>query len=163
LALAPALGRAQSTVTGDQVFAARCVRCHGDHGQGSEKNPKPLDGDLSVDQLAGVIADTMPEDDPGTLTADEAQAVATYIHGSFPSPIARARNKPARIDLERLTVRQYRQAVADLIGSFVGPVKWGNIRGLRGEYFDTRDPRGEKERVDRRVDALIDFDFGRAA
>jgi cytochrome c len=31
-----------------------------------------------------VIAETMPEDDPGTLSADEAQAVAAYIHDNMP-------------------------------------------------------------------------------
>ena len=40
------------------------------------------------------------------------------IYDAFYSPDARVRNKPARIELSRLTVRQYQNAVADLIGSF---------------------------------------------
>ena len=42
----------------------------------------------------------------------------TYIYETFYSPEARVRNKPARVELSRLTVRQYQNAVADLIGSF---------------------------------------------
>ncbi len=47
----------------------------------------------------------MPADDPGSLSDDESQAVAAYIHDAFYSPVARERNRPARIDLARLTVR----------------------------------------------------------
>src|SRR5207244_1548379 len=45
---------------------------------------------------------------------------------------------PPRIELARLTVRQYRNAVADLIGSFRTPGRWDEQRGLRGEYFKAR-------------------------
>ena len=162
-ALQPVAVHAQSTIAGDQVFEAKCVRCHGDHGQGSEKNPKQLAGDLSVTQLAAVIFETMPEDDPGTLDTEEADAIAAYIHDAFYSPIARARNRPARIDLSRLTVRQYRQSVADLIGGFTGVGKWDEDRGLMGEYFASREPGGDKQRKERRTDAVVDFDFGTEA
>ena len=43
--------------------------------------------------------------------------------------------EPARIELSRLTVRQYRNAVADLIGSFRDPTVWDGPKGLHGEYF----------------------------
>ena len=46
------------------------------------------------------------------------QLVAAYIHEAFYSVDARVRNKPARVELSRLTVRQYQNALADLIGSF---------------------------------------------
>jgi hypothetical protein len=160
-ALAPAIVRAQSVTTGDHIFSTRCARCHGAHGEGTEVNPTRLAGDLSVTQLAGVIAETMPEDDPGTVTADEALAVASYIHDAFYSPIAQARNKPARIELARLTVRQYRHSVADLIGSFDDRAWWGDERGLRGEYFSSREPKGgDDETKAERADAAVDFDFG---
>ena len=46
----------------------------------------------------------MPEDDPGSLSPEDAKAVAAYIHGAFYSSLARERNRPARIELARLTV-----------------------------------------------------------
>lgn len=98
---------------GAQVYRTKCARCHGPQGEGTRENKKALAGDLSVGQLADVIAETMPEDDVGSLSADESRAVAAYIHDAFYSGIARARNKPARIELSRLTVRQYRRSVAD--------------------------------------------------
>src|SRR5207244_12673845 len=52
------------------------------------------------------------------------QKVAAYIHDAFYSPLGQARNKPARIELSRLTVRQYQNAVADLVGSFRTPGRW---------------------------------------
>ena len=80
----------------------------------------------------------MPEDDPGTCTGDNADAVAAYIYDAFYSKTAQERNRPARVELARLTVRQYRNAVADLIGSFRESGNWGDVRGLDGEYFKTR-------------------------
>ena len=48
-----------------------------------------------------------------------------------------ARNKfrLPRIELSRLTVRQYRNAVTDLIGSFRNSGRWDQERGLKGEYY----------------------------
>ena len=103
---------------GKVLFAAHCARCHGADGNGTEEHPEALRGDLSVAQLADVIQLTMPEDDPESLSAKDARAIAEYIHHSFYSPVAESRNKPPRIELARLTVRQHRRALADLIGSF---------------------------------------------
>ena len=85
----------------------------------------------------------MPEDDPGTLSKNEAKAVADYVYNAIYSPTARERNRPARIELARLTVRQYRQAVADLIGSFRWKPAWGDERGLKAEYNSGRNFREE--------------------
>src|SRR5205823_814265 len=68
------------------------------------------------------------------------------------------RNRPARIELARLTVRQYRQAVADVVGSFRRPMAWGDQRGLKGEYFAGR-RLGGKATLDR-TDPQVKFDFG---
>ncbi len=70
--------------------------------------------------LARLIAKTMPEDAPGECVGEDAEKVAAYIYESFYSKAAQARNKfqAPRIELSRLTVRQYRSAVADLVGSF---------------------------------------------
>ena len=68
----------------------------------------------------------MPEDAPGDCVGEDAEKVAAYIYESFYSKAAQARNKfqPPRIELSRLTVRQYQNAVADLFGSFQAPARW---------------------------------------
>ena len=118
--------------TGEQIFKTQCATCHGPKGEGTKRTKKRLEGDRSVGQLVDVIAKTMPENDPGSLSAKEAELVAGYIHGAFYSSVARERNRPARIELARLTVRQYRNADADLLGSFRTPMKWGTERGQIG-------------------------------
>src|SRR5262249_48245039 len=98
---------------GEKIYKSRCVRCHGRQGEGTKHYNNRLEGDRSVAQLAEVIRKTMPEDDPESLSAAEARAVATHVYDTFYSKLARERNRPARIELARLTARQYRHAVAD--------------------------------------------------
>ena len=78
----------------------------------------------------------MPEDAPGECVGEDADKVAAYIYESFYSKTAQARNKfqPPRIELSRLTVRQYKNAIADLLGSFQAPGSWDDQRGLKGDY-----------------------------
>ena len=150
---------AADVMTGEQIYKKQCVSCHGASGEGAKAYPQPLAGDKSTMQLAKLIAKTMPDDDPGTLSSEEADKVATYVFDTFYSKAARLRNKP-RVELSRLTVGQYRNAVADLIGSFRGPSgKWDDKRGLRGEYFNSRDFRNNKRIIDR-IDPEVNFDFG---
>ncbi|MFO0956533.1 MAG: DUF1592 domain-containing protein [Isosphaeraceae bacterium] len=145
---------------GAALYKQMCLRCHGAAGEGTEEYPRPLAGSKSVAQLAKLIARTMPEDDPGTCVGEEADKVAAYIHGAFYSELAKARNKPARVELSRLTVRQYRNALADLIGSFRGELpRPGAERGLKAEYFKGRGFRGN-EKVITRTDPQVAFDFG---
>ncbi|MGY8687015.1 MAG: PA14 domain-containing protein, partial [Verrucomicrobiales bacterium] len=66
---------------------------------------------------------------------------------------------PVRVELARLTATQYQQSVADLVGSFRGLSELGNERGLRGEYYDDRNTRRDKRKIDR-LDPQIQFDFG---
>jgi hypothetical protein len=110
-------------------------------------------------QLVRYIAKSMPEDDPGTCVGEDAEKVAAYIYDAFYSKTAQARNKPARIELSRLTVRQYRNAVADLVGTFRTPGRWEDQRGLKAEYFKSRRFRNS-DRVIERIDPGIQFDFG---
>src|SRR5262249_33179650 len=72
---------------------------------------------------------------------------------------ARERNQPPRIELARLTVRQYRNAVADLIGTFRPPAKWDEQRGLKAEYYKNRRFR-TTDRVLERIDPEVKCDFG---
>jgi cytochrome c553 len=145
--------------SGEKIFREVCARCHGPRGEGSNKVRQKLEGDRSAAQLAGLIGKTMPEDNPGSLPAAEVAAVAEYVFEQFYSPIAQERNRPARVELSRLTVKQYRNALADLVGSFRAQPKWGDTRGLKGEYFAARNFRGDRRVVDR-VDPQVAIDFG---
>jgi hypothetical protein len=147
-------------LTGEQVFRKQCASCHGSSGEGTAENyPRPLVGERSVAQLTRLIARTMPQDDPGTCTGADAERVAAYIYDAFYSKTARERNRPPRIELARLTVHQYQNAVADLLAGFRPAGKWDEQRGLHGEYFNDRGFRGGK-RVLERLDPQVRFDFG---
>jgi hypothetical protein len=146
--------------TGEQIYRQLCARCHGANGEGNSDNyPHPLTGKRSLPQLSRFIAKSMPEDDPGKCVGPDAEKVAKYIYDAFYSKEAQARNKPPRIELARLTVRQYRNAVADLVGSFRTAGKWDEQHGLRGEYFKSRRFRNN-ERILERLDPIVHFDFG---
>ena len=148
--------------SGEQIYQEMCASCHGPRGEGvPDKFDEPLTGERSIEALAKYIARTMPEDKPGTCTGEDAQAVAAYIHGEFYSPAARQRVRPAKLAFQRLTVRQYRNAVADLFGSFRQEQPASNVEpgGLNGEYFAARRFRPDK-RVIERVDPGVDFAFG---
>ncbi len=146
---------------GQALYRERCARCHGATGQGTaDEYPKPLVGDRSVAQLAKYIAKTMPQDDPGSVSETQAAEVAAFMHDAFYSPLAQARNKPARIELARLTVRQYRNAAADLFTPFRGDEGvWDEQRGLKAEYYKGRNFRGDNRALER-VDPRVAFDFG---
>ncbi len=145
--------------TGAQIYKEMCARCHGAKGEGTKKYEQPLTGDKSVARLAVVIDRTMPEDDPDKLDAAGSKKVAEYIYDAFYSPVAQARLNPPRVELARLTVQQYRNAVADLVGSFRAPPKLDDKRGLHAEYFNSRNfqQQGEAHRPHR---PEVNFDFG---
>ena len=145
------------------IYREHCLRCHGENGSGTADVPIPLVGDRSVNQLAASIDETMPEDDPSRVTGEAARQVAEFIHAAFYSPIARDRRRPARVELSRLTVRQHRNALADLVGSFrTAAPAIDTDRGLKGEYFKTGGFHREKGFVFERTDPMIAFDFGTA-
>jgi len=145
---------------GEQLFQTKCAVCHGAHGEGTKKHKEALEGTKSAAQLRDLIAKTMPEDDPGTLSKRDAEVVATFVYDTIYSPVAQARNRPARIELARLTVNQYRQTMADLIGSFRGDAsEWNDKRGLKGEYFGGRNFDSGKRALER-IDPQVKFDFG---
>lgn len=145
------------SLTGEQVYRQTCAPCHGGRGEGGAGYQRPLIGDKSVGELAAFIHQQMPPDAARKLPIADARKVAEYIHDAFYSPLARARNKPARVELSRLTVRQYRNAISDLIGSFRAGNQPDSRRGLAAKYFNTR--RGGPP-VRERLDPEIHFDFG---
>lgn len=144
--------------TGEQIYRKQCASCHGINGEGAKAYPRALAGDKPIPLLSKLIGKTMPEDNPGSLKPEEADKVAAYVHDAFYSLAARERNKPPRIELSRLTVAQYRNAVADLVGSFRLPSKMDNREGLRGEYFNARNFRNNVRLIDR-IDPEVRFDF----
>lgn len=149
--------------TGEQVFRDQCARCHGASGEGTEDNyPDPLAGDKSVAQLTALIHETMPEDEETKCSAEDSAKVAAYIYDAFYSADAHVRNKPARIELSRLTVRQYQNAVADLIGSFREAAEWGPERGLHAQYYNARDFRADARKLER-TDPEVHFDWGESS
>ncbi|MBC8064938.1 MAG: cytochrome c, partial [Chlorobia bacterium] len=148
-------GKAETS--GASFFAKSCAPCHGVKGEGGAGFPRPLTGPRTVTELSKFIAQSMP---PGPKKTPPAQAklIAEFMHGAFYSPLAQEKNRPARVTLSRLTVRQFRNAVADLVGPY-HPVVPSTSGGLKGEYFKNRD-RSAKNRVIERIDPEIKFDFG---
>jgi len=153
---------------GAAIYQAKCARCHGKSGEGTKEYPDRLTGKRSLEQLTRYIAKAMPEDAPGTCKGPDAEKVAAYIFDAFYSPAAQARNKAPRLELARLTVSEYRNALADLIGSFRGP-KTGRPEepgkeelGLRGSYFNTAGKRN-RNLAFTRLDPFVRFDFGPAS
>src|SRR4051812_45895491 len=159
LLCAPALAAEKN---GKQIYAEMCAKCHGASGEGTdEEYPERLAGEMSVMELARPIDKTMPYQHPEKINAEESLLVSTYIHDAFYSPIAQERNRPARIELSRLTVRQYQNSVSDLVGSFRKPAESDRRRGLKAEYYKGRRIRPD-DKVEERIDEQVNFDFGTA-
>jgi hypothetical protein len=149
--------------TGERIYAESCASCHGTQGEGTPQDyPHPLVGERSVGQLAKLIQKTMPADDPGSLDAEASGKVAAFVHETFYSPMAQARRQPPRIELSRLTVRQYRNVLADLLRPPGDGVTLDGEAGLTAQYFKGRRLRGDN-RVIERVDPEVKFDFGTAS
>ena len=152
---------------GEVVYREDCMRCHGPVGQGvAGKADEPLVGEKSIASLAKYIVREMPENDPGALSLADATASAEYIHKAFYSAEARARNHPPRIELAHLTVRQYRESIADLLGALRGMTSTTVSGGLAGHYRERpeRDPKKPDQNRPEvgfkdQVDPVIDFDF----
>ena len=162
----PAMAVGEPVRTGEQIYRQQCASCHGSMGEGTDDHyPLPLVGERSVASLSRLIAKTMPEDAPGECVGEDADKVAAFIYESFYSKTAPGRSKfqIPRIELSRLTVRQYKTAIADLLGSFQAPGRWDDQRGLKGEYSSRgrrrRDSNGGGSSLNR-VDPEIRLDFG---
>jgi len=155
---APAQRAAVKQATGQQTYRKMCASCHGAKGEGTKLRAQPLTGDRSESDLSQYIAKSMPPG-PKKCSAADAKKVAAFIYDAFYSPVAQARNVPARVALSRLTVRQFRNAVADLVGSFRDAPHVQTQHGLQAEYFKAK-RFDNGERVLQRVDPEVHFDFG---
>jgi hypothetical protein len=68
--------------------------------------------------------------------------------------------KSPRVELARLTNRQYLNSVADLLKEFTGrDGALSDEQGLHAAYYKSRDFEGDKKVIER-TDREIDFDFG---
>ncbi len=142
---------------GRALFSQHCVSCHGENGIGvSGVFERPLHGDRSVLDLADYIDRNMPEGQPELLDDQQSKLVAEFMHATFYTELARVRSQPPRPSLLRLTNRQLRESLADLVVRFRGRGQWSEQRGLTGAYRDGKWKGGFD-----RVDAEIDFHFGK--
>jgi len=143
---------------GATIYKQKCASCHGANGEGVEgKYDDPLRGDLSQVELADVIAETMPEENPEQCTGDDAAAVAAFLQQNFYSAPSASATTTAR--LQRLTGVQLRQSLAGLYAHFEGVVGPTDERGLQGEYYRTKSMRTSNLKI-KRVDPVLNFDFG---
>ena len=151
----------EAVPAGDAIYSQYCASCHGKNGEGVEDEcAEPLQGERSLQSLARYIDKRMPEDDPDLLDAEESRRVADYIMGAFYSPEARARNSPPpKRAVARLTNRQYRESIADLLGSFDKITPPGEGRGLKAQYFQSDGMNKKARKVLDREDRHLDFDF----
>lgn len=153
---------------GKVIYEKLCIDCHGAKGEGvKDKADDPLVGSRDLKSLADRIDRTMPEDEEHLCVGEDAKQVAAYVYDAFYSAEARARNTPARIDLSRLTVPQYRNSIADLVMSFRGDLWIGEKRGLKARYYGSEKFNERKEFADQkkpdkfeRIDASVKFDYG---
>lgn len=154
------LPAAEKRLAGREIYRQQCAKCHGRNGEGvKNKYEDALRGDRSLEKLTRYIDKAMPDDDPGRCVGEDAAAVARYIYDAFYSREARIRKHPPRVELVRLTNRQYANTVADLLKHFAGPDGVpSDERGLRAVYYDAKDFNGDKKLLER-VDRRIDFDF----
>ena len=145
---------------GERIYRVQCQECHGADGKGDkEQDVAPLHGEITLEELTQKIIETMPEDEPEKCQGEDAKAVAEYVLRSFyeSSDASGAARRPI-VELSRLTVRQYRQAIADLGAEFLGASQPRRDGGLQGTYYDGRNFR---KKVFTRVDPVVRFDFGK--
>ncbi len=157
---APALHA--SDAPGLKIYKNLCASCHGDDGQGvRNKYADPLVGDRSLASLTRYIDKQMPDDKPELCVGEDAKQVAKYIYDNFYSLEAQVRRNPTRVELARLTVGQYRNTIADLIGSFTGLEKPSDNdeHGLRVEYFNDGRGFNKDKRVLERIEPRVEVRF----
>ena len=160
LFVAPLRADDADRAAGAEIYKNLCADCHGDKGQGvATKHDEPLYGERSVASLSKLIDRTMPEDEPEKCSAEDSRKVALYIYDAFYSPMARAKLNPPKRDFVRLTNRQFRESVADLIGNFGNLPAPGEGRGLPGRYYDSDGMNKKSKKRLERLDRAIDFNF----
>ncbi|MEM6257630.1 MAG: DUF1592 domain-containing protein [Planctomycetota bacterium] len=140
---------------GSVIYATQCAACHGEKGQGVEGSyEQPLSGDRTLDWLTRRIERTMPEGESHKCVGEDAAAVAAYLHHAFYK-----NSQPAQRTLQRLTIEQHRQSLADLIGSFREANAWSAQRGLWTQVYRGRDMRKKDEALSEHISAALDATY----
>lgn len=151
--------------SGREIYRKQCAKCHGRSGEGVKgKYEERLHGDWSIEKLSRYIDRNMPEGAPEKCVGKDAEAVAQYIYDEFYSREARARKHPPRVELVRLTNRQFLNSVSDLVNYFASQEMRavGTERGLKATYYNARGFNRDKV-IHERLDPAIDFDFGQGS
>ena len=146
---------------GKKLYAQNCAECHGEQGEGVEDEySKPLIGDWPVSKLIHYVDKTMPDYDPDLVKGKEAEAISRFVFKTFYQK-PEFFQKDSKIQLARLTNRQFRQSVADLFAQFMGtPRIYEYKTGLKGKYYNAEGMNKKKKMHTERVDPKISFDFG---
>ena len=149
---------------GKSIYIKRCAECHGDHGQGVEDEySKPLVGDWPIEKIIRYVDKTMPDYDPRLVKDKDAEAVAHFISNAFYRK-PELFKKDSKVQLARLTNRQFRQSVADLFAPFMGTPRIHEYEsGLKGKYYNAEGMNKKKKMHMEKVDPKIAFDFGKTA
>ena len=80
---------------GGKIYAQTCVKCHGADGAGTPPTFPPLWGPGAyntgagmnrISTMAAFVRQNMPQDAPGSLTAQQAYDVAVYVHSKPHTP-----------------------------------------------------------------------------
>ncbi len=156
---ASARGMANSP-DGKKLYGQHCAECHGQKGEGVEDEySKPLVGDWPIQKLIGYIDKTMPDYDPGLVKGEEAGAISRFIFESF-YRTPEVFRKDSRIQLARLTNRQFRQSVTDLFLAFEGTTNFSQAdHGLKGRYYNSEGMNKRKNMHAERTDHTLSLDF----
>ena len=75
----PALYTDAQATAGAQTYASSCAACHGAALKGAPFGEMSTAQSLTAATLLDVIANTMPQSDPGSLKPEEYAAVTAYI------------------------------------------------------------------------------------
>ncbi len=145
--------------SGKAIYQRQCAGCHGADGKGvDDEGTSPFEGAHVLADLTRIIEETMPESDPDACKGPAARTVAQFVYETFYAPQTQQLQAQARIDLSRLTVRQYDNAVADLMAVFLGDAKPGKEHGLKASYYNAKNF-NRKKRVIERTDPRVAFSF----
>ena len=149
---------------GKELYAQYCAEGHGQSGEGVEDEfSKPLVGDWPLQKLTDYIGKTMPDYDPDEVKGKDAELVSRFIYKSFYQRPELFR-KESRIQLARLTNRQFRQSVTDLFAQFEGqPVLSKPVQGLKGKYYNAEGMNKRKKMHAEQIDPFINFNYGEKA
>lgn len=144
-------------IRGAEIWEQQCATCHGITGGGVQgKYEHRLSGPGSLEELASLIEQTMPEEDPEKCVGEDARSVARYLLDGILAESSSSRTP--RRELQHLTGNQYLVALAALGETFLGRPEPAGESGLKARYFDGREFKQEK-RVAERFDSTVNFDW----